>query len=37
MRGPPYAAGILDVSALVGEPGPTAKTIPVTVGEAKKS
>jgi hypothetical protein len=37
MRGPPYADGILEVSALVGEPGPTAKTIPVTVGEAKKS
>jgi hypothetical protein len=32
-----YADGILEVSALVGEPGPTAKIISGTVGEAKES
>jgi HSP20 family protein len=32
-----YTDGILEVSALVGEPAPTAKTIPIGVGKAKKS
>jgi len=30
-----YTDGILEVSALVGEQGPAAKTIPITVGKAE--
>ena len=32
-----YADGILEVTALIGEPDPEAKTIPITVDKAKKS
>ena len=32
-----YTDGILEVSALVGEPDPAAKTIPVTIGKPKKN
>ena len=32
-----YTDGILEVSALIGETGPAAKTIPISVGRAAKS
>jgi HSP20 family protein len=32
-----YADGILEVTALIGEPDPEAKAIPITVGKPKKS
>ena len=32
-----YTDGILEVSALIGEPDPEAKAIPITVGKPKKS
>jgi HSP20 family protein len=32
-----YADGILEVSALIGEPDPEAKAIPITVGKPKMS
>jgi HSP20 family protein len=32
-----YQDGILEISALVGEPGPSAKTIPITVGKADET
>jgi HSP20 family protein len=32
-----YIDGILEISALVGEPSPAAKTIPITVGRAGES
>ena len=32
-----YADGILELTALIGEPDPEAKAIPITVGKPKKS
>jgi HSP20 family protein len=32
-----YVDGIVEISALVGEPSPSAKTIPIAVGKAKEN